>query len=194
MKAYPRYATNHFDLTGSGFSIQPMPATRTETFWVTDVPREQVRKAVVKFLGSAQTNRNQALAELVELSRQGADQLSGMKSALNLLLTSGVHERTSAAIDFLTQLGSLPVKHIASTTEPINGKIGYVLVRALGLLGQREEVLRFRDLPDETVREAVAEALDNIGDLAALAVLGDMHANDPSEFIRRLAGELLDEH
>jgi hypothetical protein len=191
MKIHPRYSTDSFELIGGPYPV--LPQHPAGDIWLTEVPREDLNKAVTRFLHSCQSNREQALSELIELSRKGADTLAGIKSALTLILDSGVHGRISDATQFLTCTGQRLVTKLASQAEPASGKLGYVIVRALGHLGERELVLQFKDL-DESVREGVAEALDEIGDALSLKVLQNLRDNDKSDFIRRLAGELLDEH
>jgi hypothetical protein len=192
-------ATDSFDLTWDDDirvrDIFPIRDTKgTENIWMTDqVPPEELSKAVVSFLQCGQYDRPQVLAELIDLSRRGTQPLGGIKSSLDMILQSGVHGRKSAAIQFLSQLGSSSVKQLAAS-EPITGALGYTLVRALGALGERDCVIRFVGLADDSVREAAAEALDDIGGPKCIHVLEEMHEHDRSPFIRRLTGELLRDH
>jgi HEAT repeats len=190
MKTRASYATDSFELVGGPYSVlQGHPAGDV---WFTDVPRDDLSKAVARFLQSGQSDRSQALIELAALSRQGAgaDPLAGVKLALTLIFDSGIHGRVSSATEFLIQIGPRYVQKLASLTEQPSGKFGYALVRALGALRETNSVIRFLRVQDDSVREAVAEALDDIGDQLSLQVLAHMRDNDPSDFIRRLAGEL----
>jgi hypothetical protein len=198
MRTNAAAATDSFDLTlDNDYRVRdvfPVRHTKgTETVWMTEqAPVEDLSQAVVNFLKCGQYERPQALTELIDLSRRGTEALSGIKTSLDMILTSGVHERTSAAIEFLSQLGATPVKRLVAA-EPFteaNG-YGYSLVRALGALGERDCVLRFVEFPNDSVREAVAEALDDIGDSKCLQVLREIQENDRSAFIRQLAGALL---
>ncbi len=194
MKTRTNAATDSFDLTwDDDYRVRSIvrQTKGTENVWMTEqVPTEELSKAVVSFLQCGQYDRPQALAELIDLSRRGTEPLGGIKSSLNMILQSGVHGRKTAAIQFLSHLGTSPVKRLVAT-EPISGAYGYALVRALGEFGERDCVLRFAGLADDSVREAVAEALDDIGDTKCIQVLQEMRDHDRSTFIRRLAGALL---
>jgi hypothetical protein len=183
------HISSHRRIVGHSVSTLQKQYERLVHAW-----RQEIGKAVTKFISCDQFERLHALDELVKVSLQG-DPIVGMRSALSLILGSGLHERTSAAIEFLTRLGPIRVKQIVSTAERFEGgRFGYALVRALGSLGERDYVLRLATLQDESVREAVAEALDDIADVRSLQELRKMHEQDPSDFIRRLAGELLQDH
>jgi hypothetical protein len=196
MKTRINAATESFDLSWDyGYRVPDVsPRSRakgTENIWFMEqVPLDELNKAVTSFLHSGQHDRPQTLCELVDLSRRGTRPLGGIQSSLDLILSSGIHGRVSAAIEFLAQLGSLSLVQLAAT-EGIHGKCGYALVRALGILNETEAVLRFVNNPDDSVREAVAEALDDIGGTRCAQVLLEMRDNDASPFIRRLALELL---
>jgi hypothetical protein len=189
-------ATESFDLTwDEDYRIRDIVPVRhtkgTETVWMTEqVPAEDLSQAVVTFLKCGQFERPQALAELLDLSRRGTEALSGIKTSLDMILNSGVHERTSAAIQFLSQLGATPVKRLAAI-EPFPEANGYALVRALGVLGERDSVLKFVESPNDSVREGVAEALDDIGDYKCLQVLREINESDKSAFVRKIKCALL---
>jgi hypothetical protein len=150
-------------------------------------------KAVFNFLRSGQYDRARALGELIDLSLRTAIPL-GLESSLGLILAAGTHGCLTAAIEFLKSLGPPYVKQLSLSDRQLNGPRGYSLVRALGLLGERDDVLRFRHVPDESVREAVVEALDDIGDAQSLQALRTIRDEDGSDFIRQLAVEALKEH
>jgi HEAT repeat protein len=169
------------------------PDEGSDNRWAEQTRVDELKLAVGKLFRSGQHDRPQVLAELVDLSRRGSS-LAGIKLSLDLILNSGLHERVLAAREFLNHLGSFNVKQLASTSDRMEGSYGYAVVRTLGTLGERDEVLRFAGAANESLREAVAEALDDIGDATSLHALRMMHEQDESEFIRNLAEELLADH
>lgn len=108
-------------------------------------------------------------------------------------------ERVDEAVDLLVSSGPETVRHLVSEALALtppnedNGDHWYILIRAMGLLGMAGQVADFATSPYIRIREAVVEALSDLGDEYSLNLLKAFGTNDRSKFIQRIATTLSQE-
>ncbi len=122
-----------------------------------------------------------------------------LDDALDTIFTFPVSERLDEAIDLLVATGELAEQSALDTLTHFDvtlrtDEYWYSLVRSLGKLGKAAVVSQFAKSSNRSIREAVVEALGEMGDETSIALLRQFATNDDSEFIRRLARDTLAEH
>jgi len=119
--------------------------------------------------------------------------------ATKLILSMSIEGPIDEAVALLVSSGPDAMRELVSETLPLmppnedNGDYWYVLIRAMGFLGKSSEVSQFVGSPYVRIREAVVSALGDLRDDYSLELLRTISSTDRSQFIQRMATELLQE-
>jgi hypothetical protein len=171
-------------------------------FWSTIQPIDRTRCDAIavqttRVLKSANKERRIMLEGLIALIPSELI-LPYVDIAVGTFVSSREPDRLDDAVDFLSALGSRFItfamdRLISSPPNGANDDYWYVIVRALGRMGLLSMIKGFASSPHRTVREAVVEALADVGDKTSLMLLREFATSDESSFIRNLAQESLSE-
>jgi len=143
--------------------------------------------------------REAVRAMLVRLVSNSQYQARYLGHATKLILSSPLQGKIDEAVSLFVNSGPDALGALVSETLPLmppdeeNGDYWYVIIRAMGFLGQSSEVTQFINSPHVRVREAVVEALGDLGDEYSLSLLKNLSDTDTSNFIQRIARETLED-
>jgi len=115
--------------------------------------------------------------------------------ALSILVAESEPGRLDDAVDLLCELADHLIAFSINElrVNPPNGMNDdrwYAIIRALGKLNHRIMVQGFRHSPYRTVREAVVEALGDLGDTESLKMPSEIAQQDESPFIRQISQDI----
>lgn len=142
--------------------------------------------------------RRSEVQDAIWLAGREGDAVCHVDALLDILASSTLPSRIDDGIDVLSKVSPFVLEDWFCTyAEHRDETSWYIAIRAAGRIEDssplRAAIMRAIVSPNETLREAAAEALHDRGDCAALQQLRTLATADPSPFIRELAAELLED-
>ena len=171
----------------------------TEISYVADLPEDNAPKIAdyVSSLRRYHDGRRRILRQMIvdKILASESPRVSA-EEALNLIFTFPDSERLDEAIDLLVPLGEVLESLAQELAEDHEGKSDdylYCVVRAVAKTGNTKALMQFAHSDNRSAREAVIEGLSQRGDQQSIQLIRGFADNDPSDFIRQLAKDILAE-